>query len=167
MSSVGTVTTLHKWHHDDYDEAKRDIHQQLGNISEVEMFGRQVLVALYIRPIWDTKTRLQMSSEKQQEDIYQGKVCMIVSMGPDAFRGDESYMSAMFGRRPPPAVGDWVFLRAEDGTPTSLKGDDAIRVKWTAPNGDTYDLYSFDGWPCRYISDESVIGRIRSPHTVV
>lgn len=167
MSSASTVTQLHKWHHDDYDEAKRHIHAQLGDMSEVEMFGRQVLVAIYIRPLWDTKTGLQMSDQKQQEDIYQGKVVLIVGAGPDAFRGDESYHRAMWGDAAPPAPGDWVFLRSQDGTATSLKGDNAERVKWEARNGEKYNLYSFDGWPCRYVVDDSVIGRVRKPHTVV
>lgn len=167
MSSLGNVATLHAWHHEDYDEARRDIMRQIGDVSGLHLTGKHLMLAVYIRPLYNPRTGWTNSEKMQQEDIYQGKVALIVKAGPSAFDGDDSYLRATFGTLPPPKEGDWVFLRASDGTPTSFKGDGAEQVKYTDRFGAVQNQYSFDGWPCRFVADDALIGLIRDPHTVV
>ena len=171
MSTFDVTDVLHAWKHDDYEVAKQHILQMIGDISGDEVFGRQVIVAVYIRPNRNQKLGVYITTEietkKQQEDIFQGKIALIVKLGPSAFAGEPSYLQAMFGDRPPPGVGDWVILRASDGIPTSMKGEGASRPKFKDTRGAEQDVYAWDGWPCRYVVDDSVIGRTDKPHTIL
>ena len=162
-----TVSNLHNWHHDDYEEAKAQIHQQLGDISGLEVFGRQVLVGLYIRPEKTAKGAF-VTQNAQREDIYQGKIALILAVGPSAFQGDSEYHESLWGVDiRPPAVGDWVILRAQDGLPTSVQGDNASRAQGPDHRGMPTDIYGWEGWPCRYVMDSALIGRVHKPHQVV
>jgi len=163
---MSNVSMLHKWHHDDYDEAKAQIHQSLGSIADLEVFGRQVLVAVYIRPN-KSQTGLYQTVNAQKEDIYQGKAALILKCGPGAFKGEDSYVKAMFGDMPTPEPGDWVFVRPSDGLSISLCGDGASRPQGKTFHDEDVDLFAWDGWPCRILSDDSLIGRMNKPHTLV
>ena len=165
--STATVSTLHtSWHHDDYDIAKDQIRQQLGNLDDLEIFGRQVCVACYIRPNV-TKAGWYVTINQQMEDVWQGKAVLIVKCGPDAFTGDVAYLEAMFGRGGPPRVGDWVFMRSADGLQVSLCGEGAARVQGKDGAGRAVDVYAWDGWNCRIVGDEQILGRINNPHVIV
>lgn len=165
-SATAEATKLHNWHHDNYDEAKLQILQAIGSTDDLEIFGKTVLVAPYIRPE-KTATGLFMTKKQQSEDIYQGKAVLIVKCGPDAFNGDASWLAANFGDRKPPEPGDWCFLRADSGFDVSLCGDGAQRVKGKDSVGRAIDVYDWDGWPCRIVSDEHFIGRLNKPHQLV
>ena len=164
--STANVSTLHKWHHDDYDEAKSQIRQSLGSIDDIEIFGRQVLVAVYVRPE-KSANGLYMGAAAQREDVYQGKAMLVLKCGPDAFQGDNGYEEATFGKLGRPEPGDWVFARASSGEPLSLCGDGAERPTGATFGGEMVDIYGWDGWPCRLISDEAILGRMNKPHTIV
>lgn len=166
MSAASTVSNLHNWHHDDYDEAIGQIRKSLGSIDDIEVFGRQVLVAVYVRPN-KNKAGIYQTTAQQSEDIWQGKTVLVLKAGPDAFQGDASYARAMFGAMPAPVQHDWVFLRASDGVPVNLCGDGAERPQGSTFGGDMVDIWPWDGWPCRIISDDAIIGRINKPHTLV
>lgn len=166
MSTGATVTALHGWHHDSYDEAVAQIHQALGSIDDIEVFGRQVLVACYIRPK-RTGKGLYMTTKQQTEDIFQGKAVLILKMGPDAGKGTPEFIAATWGAKGAPAVGDWVFLRSSDGLPISLVGDGAKRIQARDHEDNQIDVFEWDGWPCRIITDESIVGRMNKPHSVV
>ena len=165
MSNLATISNLHRWHHDDYDEAKQQIHQSLGSIADIEVFGRQVLVAVYIRP--NKSGMIYQTVKAQAEDIYQGKAALILKCGPGAFKGEQSYLNTMFGHMPPPEPGDWVFVRPSDGFAISLCGDNAKRPRGKTFHDEEVDLFEWDGWPCRILSDDSLIGRMNKPHTLV
>jgi hypothetical protein len=164
--STANTNLLHQWHHDDYEEAKRQIYQHLGDTSDLEIFGRQVVVAVYVRPN-KTAGGFFLTVDAQKEDVWQGKAVLIVKMGPDAFRGDDSYVEATYGFKGAPRPGDWVFLRAQDGLAVSLCGDGASRAQGKDMRGSAVDIYGWDGWPCRIVADETVIGRINKPHEIV
>lgn len=167
MSTMSNVSHLAKHHHDDYDRAKAEIFQQLGSYADIEVFGRQVLVACYVRPSTSLSGLTVTSGKGQTEDIYQGKAVLILKCGPGAFKGDDSYQKAMFGDMPIPAPGDWMFQRPQDGVLVQLMGDGAEKCRGEDRKGEKYDLYPWDGWPCRIVTDESFIGRMNKPHTVV
>lgn len=165
MSSV-EISRLHKHHHDDYDEAKAQIAQAVGSLADIEVFGRQIIVGAYVRPN-KTAGGFYIPISAQKEDIWQGKAVLVLRVGPDAFTGNDDYVRAVFGPKGAPVPGDWVFLRSDSGLQVSLCGDGAERVKGKDHRGEPIDLYDWDGWPCRIVADDSIIGRINKPHTVV
>jgi hypothetical protein len=162
-----SYSNLHRWHHDDYEVAKADIWRQLGDITESQVFGRNVLAAIYIRPAFNEANKLAYTEKQQAEDIAQGKSLMILQLGPDAFRGDDEYVESMFGKWGPPKVGDWLWARAGTGEPLQMCGEGSVRVKYQDRRFEEQNSYPFDGWPCRVLHDDSFIGRVAKPHQVV
>jgi len=163
------MSYLHGWHHDDYEIAKAHIAQQLGNFdNEVKVFGRQVLCAVYIRPLLNPRTGLQSTEKHQQEDIWQGKVMLVLKLGPDAFKGDGSYQAAMFGSADDvPKVGDWLMANANTGFSLNIRGEGGTRVVALNRRDEEEKLYPFDGWACRIVPDDLFIGAVLKPHVVV
>jgi co-chaperonin GroES (HSP10) len=65
-------------------DPKEVLLEQVGDISKIEVFNMQVLVAVYIRPE-KTKSGLFLSDKARDEDRYQSKVGLIIKKGPTAF----------------------------------------------------------------------------------
>lgn len=162
-----TASKLHGWHHDNYDEAKKQIWGYLGSLDDLEVFGRDVFVAMYVRPNINPKTGFIMGARQQTEDVYSGKVVMIVKCGPDAFDGDDGWLKARFGDKQKPEPGDWCFMPEGAGDAHSLYGDGAKRSQSKDARGELMDVYDWDGWPCRLVRDEQLRGRLNKPHQVV
>ncbi len=91
-------------------DPKKVIHDELGDISEIELFHNQVLAAIYIRPE-KTKSGLYLSNNTREEDKWQGKVGLIVKTGPDAFKDDTGKWFNGVNIN----VGDWIYFRPSDG----------------------------------------------------
>lgn len=168
--SARTVSQLHKQGHADYEVAKTEIHQALGDISKEEIWGRQVLCAVYVRPschqIAGGKT-VWTTTSAQEEDIWQGKALLVLAMGPNAFQGDQSYLDATFPGGKAPKVGDWLFARPNDGIAMSVMGEGATRPQGKDHLDRPVDKFDWDGWPCRIIQDESFFGKMSTPNKVV
>lgn len=81
---------------------------------EIVMFNR-ILVAKYIRPsvkkIGSIMLPESRTDKEADGDIWQGKVGLVVAMGPQAYVDDET--TKFHGQRV--EVGDWVWFRAADG----------------------------------------------------
>jgi hypothetical protein len=162
-----TYTTLHKHHHADYSIAQEHILRQIGKL-DLELFGRDVLVAQYIRPLENPLTGWTTTGARQREDVVQGKIVMVVALGPSAFTGDESYLEATFGKSGAPKVGDWLMTRATDGHPVNIAGEGAETIMYRDRHDEEHKAYDWDsGWPCRIINDENFIGRVLNPHIAV
>lgn len=179
---------LHDNRHTDYDEARAQIHKAIGEIEEVELFGRQVLVAIYMRPQRTMKGFYQ-TAKIQEEDIYQGQIVLVLACGPDAFKGAPSYLHATFGTPVKevatmvdgeltttyelagpdtgPKPGDWLILRPNAGELISLRGDRSEQPMGEDNFGKPIPLYEFTGWPCKIVADEMFLGRIKQPHVLV
>lgn len=166
-STTNTLNNLHAWHHDDYDLAKQHIFDQLGSLDGLEIFGRQVLVGVYVRPAMNPRNGWTVIESRQQEDWYQGKVALIIALGPDAFVGDESYRKANFPDGIAPKVGDWMFMNASTGMQMNMCGDGAVRVQYEDRHGDMQNMYPNDGWPIRTLLDDGFLGRLTKPHHIV
>jgi hypothetical protein len=168
-SSVNEVASLlHRWHHDDYDLAKREIMRQLGSSQDLEVFGATVLGAMYVRPKINSATKFVMSNEKQLDDVYNGKAVLIIKCGPDAFKGTADWLKQQFGDALPPAPGDWCFVRdGSIGDPIWFCGDGAERVRVEDRNGEMMDNYPWDGWPCRVFDHMQFWSRMNKPHQLV
>lgn len=120
----------------DHDiDPKEKLLKELGDLSKIEIFNNQILCAVYIRPN-KTKSGLYLSDNVVAEDRYQGKVGLLVGMGPMAFQDDSGqwFNNASFNMH------DWLVFRPSEG--------------WSI---------TINGVLCRVLSDTQVKIRIPSP----
>jgi len=126
------------------EDPREVLQRKIGDVSEKVVKFARILVAIYIPPIV-TQTAggiiltEQISDADVQEYRHQGKVGLVVKMGPRAFVDDES--TKFHGENV--KVGDWVWFRPSDGI--------ACMVNET---------------PCRVIREGEVIGQIDHPDEV-
>lgn len=161
------ASALHGWGHEDYDVAKEHIHRQLGNLDGLRVYGRQALVAVYVRPAFNARTGMHHTEKEQQKDWYEGKVVLLLKTGPSAFVGDDSYMQATFSDGRPPKIGDWMFQNANSGIQISFQGDGHERVMYEDRRGDEHPLYPGEGWQVRMTLDDGFLGDLQRPTSVV
>jgi co-chaperonin GroES (HSP10) len=118
---------------------RQEIFSKLGvTLHELEIMFNRVLVAIYIRPE-RTAGGIIRVDETKEEDVWQGKVGMIVKMGDLAYKDSDDF--SFQGQRA--AVGEWVVFRI----------------------GDTWDLLVNDV-PCRLIADDHIKMKIQDPRSV-
>jgi co-chaperonin GroES (HSP10) len=79
------------------------------HLDKIEVLGARVLVGVYVRPE-KTKSGLILTSNTRKEDTYQGKVGLVLALGPIAFEDDPTHR---FGAVKP-RVGDWVVYNVGD-----------------------------------------------------
>lgn len=121
----------------DEDPAKK-IWKEIGKLDDIDIFNNQVLVAVYIRPN-KTKGGILLSDQTIGEDRFQGKVGMIVKMGPSAFVDpDQKWFNGV-----KMDVGNWIFFRPSDGWHVTV-----------------------NGVLCRVVQDIDVKGKVPAPDTV-
>lgn len=117
-------------------DPKQKLLDDLGDISNVEIFNNQILVAVYIRPA-KTKSGIYLSEQSRDEDKMQGKVGLVVKKGPSAFVDDANEWFKDVSVE----VNDWVVFRPSDGWGITVNNvlcrmidDTAIRGKVDAPD---------------------------------
>ena len=118
-------------------DPKQKLLEEIGDLSQVELFNNQILVAVYVRPT-KTKSGLYLTDKYADEDKFQGKVGLLVGMGPAAFQDDSGqwFNNASFN------LHDWLVYRPSDG--------------WSI---------TINGGLCRMLSDTQVKMRIPTPDT--
>lgn len=118
---------------------KEAITKNLGDLSGVEVFYNQILVATRPRPRVGQLggVKWYQPDEKIQEDEYQSKVGLVVKMGPTAFEDDAE--TTYDGQRV--NVGDWVVYAVKDGSQLlinevhcRLLGPQHIRLRLSDPD---------------------------------
>lgn len=119
-------------------DPKTELLNEVGDIKEVEIFNNQILCAIYIRP-QKTKSGIILTEKYVDEDKYQGKVGLVLKMGPEAFVDD----SGKWFKNMKIKVGDWVVFRPSDG--------------WSV---------SINGKSCRILDDVAIRGRVQSPDII-
>lgn len=99
-------------------DPKEKIFSDLGDISNIKLLNNQVMIAVYIRPE-KTKGGIIMTDRVRDEDRFQSKIGMIVSMGPSAFKEDEEgkWFNGMTF-----SPGDWILFRPSDGWTVTVNG---------------------------------------------
>jgi co-chaperonin GroES (HSP10) len=117
-------------------DPKDAILQDIGDLSQVELFHNQVLLAVYIRPE-KTKSGLILTDSHRDEDRYQSKVGLLVKRGPLAFEQDGSnwFQGLTFNDH------DWLVFRPSDGWSITVNGVlcrifDDINIKGRVPHPD-------------------------------
>lgn len=116
-------------------DPKDQILEAIGDLSQIELFHNQVLLAVYIRPE-KTKSGLILTDNHRDEDRYQSKVGLLVKQGPMAFEQDGNWFSGMsFNEH------DWLVFRPSDGWSITVNGVlcrifDDVNIKGRVPHPD-------------------------------
>jgi len=118
------------------EDPKQNLLDQLGDISQVELFHNQVLLAVYLRPE-KTKSGLILTANHLDEDKYQSKVGLLVKRGPLAFEQDGDWFTGMTFQDH-----EWLIFRPSDGWSITVNGVlcrifDDISIKGRAPHPDS------------------------------
>lgn len=118
-------------------DPKVKILTEIGDLSQVEIFHGQVLLAVYLRPT-KTKSGLILTDDHVDEDRYQSKVGLLVKSGPQAFIDDGKWFSGV-----EISQHDWLVFRPSDG--------------WSITVNNVL---------CRIFEDVSIKGRVSDPDQV-
>ena len=117
------------------DDPKKAMLAAIGDLDTFDIFHNQILVVTYVRPE-KTAGGIIRPGSNVDEDEYQGKVGLVVKVGPSAFMDtDEQDFQGQSLQ-----VGDWVVYRTGDG--------------WQLTIRDT---------ACRILTDRTVRMRIKNP----
>lgn len=120
-------------------DPRDELLEAVGDLSGIELFNNQILVAIYIRPK-KTKSGLFLADQTTDEDRFQSKVGLLIKEGPDAFVDPEG---KWFDGTEGFELHDWLVYRPSDG--------------WSI---------AVNGVPCRVLTDTQVKGRVDQPDRV-
>lgn len=100
-------------------DVAQNLVESLGDISGIELFNGQVLLAVYLRST-DTKTKggIILPEQTVADDKYQSKVGLLVKKGPEAFND----ATGQWFNGVTVAEGDWLFYRPADGWGITVNG---------------------------------------------
>jgi co-chaperonin GroES (HSP10) len=112
----------------------------LGDLSEIDLIGNRLLVAIYIAPE-KTKGGLFRATQSIKEDVFQGSVGLVVKKGALCFQDDEASKTYFHGENV--EIGEWVVFRPGDGKRVQINGVD-----------------------CRFIEDIQIDMRIADPEII-
>ena len=101
-------------------DPKEDILNRIGDLSSVDLFHNQLLVAVYMRPK-DGKTKggILLPQQHTDEDRYQSKVGLLVKMGPRAFEPDGNWFDGASDFK---VNEDWLVFRPSDTWQVTVNG---------------------------------------------
>lgn len=117
------------------EDPKNKLLDELGDLSEIELFHNQVLLAVYIRP-QKTRSGLYLTDKHTDEDRFQSKVGLLVKSGPQAFEQDGNWFSGVDFKDH-----DWLVFRPSDGWSITVNGVlcrifDDINIRGRVPHPD-------------------------------
>lgn len=111
------MRTIHR------EDPKVVIWRDVGDLSKIEIFGQNVLIATYIRPkemaLGESGHTLELPDNVVAEDRYQAKVGMLLKLGPRAFVDEPpNVLFYDIERNQPgaPKPGDWLVFRPSDNS---------------------------------------------------
>lgn len=116
-------------------DPRQKLLDELGDISDIELFHNQVLLAVYLRP-QKTRSGLYLTDKHVDEDRFQSKVGLLVKSGPQAFEQDGNWFSGLNF-----ADHDWLVFRPSDGWSITVNGVlcrifDDINIRGRVPHPD-------------------------------
>ena len=109
------------------EEFKKKIWQHFDELNELEVFHNQLIVVKFIRT--KVSASIYAANSTQTEDKWQGKVGLVIKLGPSAFVDEPGF--SFHGTKA--AVGDWVIYRNTDGYDMDYKAEGAvekINLRW-------------------------------------
>lgn len=134
MSTKLNITDLSR-----FTDHKAAILDAIGDVGCFTLLGSDVLVA--IKPDADrSKGGIIFTDKKLEEARWQGKVGLIIAMGPTAFKYDPDNPACAYeGRKP--KLGDWVVYYPHESREIAIRGtvcrivsDKVIRMTTTDPD---------------------------------
>jgi co-chaperonin GroES (HSP10) len=127
-------------------DPRQEILDRVGNLENLEVFGSDVLMALYLRPE-KTKSGIILADTTRDEDRWQGKAGLVLKMGSTAFVDEEGNKFRDIN------VGDWLIFRPSDGFPVTL-------------NATTASSSYGNAIPCRIVTDIHLRMRVDAPDVI-
>ena len=127
------------------NDPKQSLLDKVGDLDGVTLYGSDVLIAVYMRPE-KTKSGIILTDTMRSEDAFQGKVGLIVKMGPTCYTDENGNKFRDIN------VGDWCVFRASDGWPVTLNTNNAVTSK--------------DAIICRIITDINIRMTVSTPDLV-
>lgn len=122
------------------NDPAQEIKEELGTrVDALEPLGAQILVGVYVRPA-KTAGGIILADSTIGEDDYQGKVGLVLKLGPLAFHEDDTHR---WGDSVP-KVGDWIMYRV----------------------GDTFSC-KIGKRTCRFVEDVDVKAIVQSPDAIL
>jgi len=119
-------------------DPKKDITKIVGDLSKVQVKWNMVLVATYIRP-QKTSGGIWRPESNVAEDEWQGKVGLVLKLGPMAYQDDEE---------------------------TQFNGESVKIGEWAVYKvGDAWSV-NINGYPCRLVRDSSIKMTVTDPGIV-
>lgn len=119
----------------DQDPAQEILDAVSEPLRGISVLGSRVLVAIYERPR-ATAGGILLTDTYRGEDVYQGKIGLVIALGDLAFKEDDTHHWDRV-----PKVGDWVGFRVGDTWPMLLGKkncrmieDVDVRLILTAPD---------------------------------
>ena len=120
-------------------DPKKAIFDFVGDLSGIHVLSNRVLVATYMRPE-KTQGGIIRPDANKEEDVWQGKVGLVLKWGTDAFKDDAEYH---FAEEDKPKIGEWVVYNVVDARTIMVKG-----------------------FPCRMLRDASIMMRVDDPNSI-
>lgn len=125
----------------EFDSERQEILNKLGDLSKAELSRNEVLLAIYRRPE-KTPGGIILTHNNLKEDIYQGKVGLVVKIGPGCQFPNLNIK-----------LHDWVVVRPSDSWALDVNADpDALKRE--------------DFVPCRLVFDDQIRMRVAHPGMV-
>jgi co-chaperonin GroES (HSP10) len=143
MSNAATKISL--------PDPKRELLDNLGDVSHFEIASNEVLLAIYQRPEM-TEGGILLPHKTLKEDIYQGKVGLVVKIGAAcSFNIEDTYSDITF--KLDVKLHDWVVVRPSD--------------TWALDfNGSPRAIEKKDFVACRLVRPRNIRARIQNPLSV-
>lgn len=128
------------------EDPREALLKRVGDVSDIDVFGKMMLLAIYKRPE-KTKSGLILADTTRSEDVHQGKVALVIKMGPYCYTDEDGNKFRDI------KVGDWVVVRPADGWRVTLN-----TLQQSVSREDTVD--------CRVVSDSVVDMRVAQPDMI-
>ena len=111
--------------------------KEVGDLSEIDVFANQILLGVYKRPD-RTASGLYLADKTRDEDEHQGKVGLVLKLGPQAFVDDDN---RTFNEAEKVKVGEWVVMWVTDGRKITINKqlcrvveDHQVRMRVASPD---------------------------------
>jgi len=123
---------------DPAEEIFKLVGMKKGKLGGYELSANRVLLGAYKRPD-KTKGGIILTDLTKDEEQNQGKACLVLAMGPTAFKDDKNVVFEGFKVE----VGDWVQIHVYESRPVIV-----------------------NGYPCRVIKDTEIVMKIPAPDLI-
>lgn len=120
-------------------DPKTDIMKAVGDLSGLKILGNRILLGTYIRPE-TTPGGIIRPDANVEEDVFQGKVGLVLKWGVQAYVDDPDY---------------------------TFTDDDKIQVgEWAVYMVGDAKSITINQYPCRLVRDSSLLLRVTDPNMV-